>query len=53
MDVYHIVSWLGWTGNLMIAELLIYFTFKKATNTKKSTLINRGPTVAETADSLQ
>jgi uncharacterized membrane protein len=29
MDVYHIVSWLGWTGNLLVAELLIYFAFKK------------------------
>jgi len=29
MDVYHIVSWLGWTGNLLVAELIIYFMFKK------------------------
>lgn len=29
MDVYHIVSWLGWTGNLLIAEMLIAFTFKR------------------------
>ncbi len=29
MDVYHVVSWLGWTGNLLIAELLIIYTFKK------------------------
>jgi hypothetical protein len=29
MDVYHVVSWLGWTGNLLIAELLIYYTFRK------------------------
>jgi uncharacterized membrane protein len=29
MDVYHIVSWLGWTGNLLVAELTIYYTFKK------------------------
>ncbi|MFI5137754.1 MAG: DUF2306 domain-containing protein [Sphingobacteriales bacterium] len=29
MDVYHIVSWLGWGGNLLVAELLISFAFKK------------------------
>jgi uncharacterized membrane protein len=29
MDVYHVVSWLGWTGNLLVAELLIYFAFEK------------------------
>jgi len=29
MDVYHIVSWLGWGGNLLIAEVLIYFTISK------------------------
>jgi hypothetical protein len=23
MDVYHIVSWLGWTGNLLVAEIII------------------------------
>ncbi len=25
MDVYKVVSWLGWTGNLFIAELVIFF----------------------------
>jgi len=29
MDVYHVVSWLGWTGNLLVAEVIIYFTFIK------------------------
>ncbi|WP_448701041.1 DUF2306 domain-containing protein [Mucilaginibacter sp. AW1-3] len=29
MDVYHIVSWLGWVGNLLIAELYIYYTTRK------------------------
>ena len=29
MDVYHVVSWLGWAGNLLIVEAVIYFTFKK------------------------
>ena len=28
MDVYHIVSWLGWVGNLLIAEIIIYRTIK-------------------------
>lgn len=23
MDVYHVVSWLGWTGNLLVAEAII------------------------------
>ncbi|HVW95664.1 MAG TPA: DUF2306 domain-containing protein [Mucilaginibacter sp.] len=31
MDVYHIVSWLGWGGNLLIAEILIYYASKKNT----------------------
>lgn len=25
MDVYQVVAWLGWLGNLLIAELLIYY----------------------------
>ena len=29
MDVYHVVSWLGWMGNLLIAELIIYFAIMK------------------------
>jgi uncharacterized membrane protein len=29
MDVYHVISWLGWTGNLLIAELIIYFVLNK------------------------
>jgi hypothetical protein len=29
MDVYHIVSWLGWVGNLTVAELYIYFMIVK------------------------
>ncbi|HWZ03945.1 MAG TPA: DUF2306 domain-containing protein [Mucilaginibacter sp.] len=37
MDVYHVVSWLGWTGNLLIAELIIYFSFRKL----KSRVANR------------
>jgi len=53
MDVYHIVSWLGWTGNLLMAEILIYFTFKKATNTKKNIKLNLSKDAPETADSFQ
>ena len=30
MDVYRIVAWLGWVGNLLIAEMIIYKTNKKA-----------------------
>jgi hypothetical protein len=37
MDVYHIISWLGWTGNLLIAELIIYFTLKK----QRSRVLNK------------
>jgi uncharacterized membrane protein len=34
MDVYHVISWLGWTGNLLVAELIIYFVLnKKRANT--------------------
>jgi uncharacterized membrane protein len=33
MDVYHIVSWLGWGGNLLVSEGIIYFTFKKQKST--------------------
>ncbi|WP_425562939.1 DUF2306 domain-containing protein [Mucilaginibacter gynuensis] len=29
MDVYRVVAWLGWTGNLLVAELIIYFIFSK------------------------
>jgi uncharacterized membrane protein len=29
MDVYHVVSWLGWTGNWLIAELLIFFVLSR------------------------
>jgi len=29
MDVYHVVSWLGWVGNLLIAELYIYYRISK------------------------
>lgn len=32
MDVYHVVSWLGWVGNLLIAEILIYYALKKKRN---------------------
>lgn len=30
MDVYKVVAWLGWTGNLIIAELLIYYVLRKS-----------------------
>ena len=31
MDAYQIVAWLGWTGNLLIAELLIYsWTYRRS-----------------------
>lgn len=29
MDVYHIVSWLGWAGNLLVAEMIIRTRFNK------------------------
>ncbi|TDO22599.1 DUF2306 domain-containing protein [Pedobacter duraquae] len=30
MDAYQIVAWLGWTGNLLVAELLIYsWTYRR------------------------
>jgi len=29
MDVYHVVSWLGWVGNLLIVELYIYYNINK------------------------
>jgi uncharacterized membrane protein len=29
MDVYRIVAWLGWTGNLLVAELLIRYYYRK------------------------
>jgi hypothetical protein len=43
MDVYHVVSWLGWTGNLLVAELVIYFAFTKH---KGSTLNEPAPVSA-------
>lgn len=36
MDVYKLVAWLGWTGNLAIAELIIFYTL-----TSKVTLRRR------------
>ncbi len=36
MDVYHVVSWLGWIGNLLIAELLIYFTIRNYKSLKSA-----------------
>lgn len=32
MDTYRIVSWLGWTFNLLLAEILIIYLFKKKIN---------------------
>jgi hypothetical protein len=32
MDTYRIVSWLGWTFNLLLAELLILYLYKKKIN---------------------
>jgi uncharacterized membrane protein len=29
MDVYQVVAWLGWVGNLLIAEVVIYYLFNK------------------------
>ena len=29
MDVYQIVAWLGWVLNLILAEILIYYIYKK------------------------
>jgi uncharacterized membrane protein len=28
MDVYQVVAWLGWVGNLMIAEVVIYYFYR-------------------------
>lgn len=53
MDVYHIVSWLGWTGNLLIAELIIYFSFKMVTNNKVGRTINSGAEMVEMVDTFQ
>jgi len=38
MDVYHVVSWLGWGGNLLIAEFLIYYTFRKSFKSRVESL---------------
>lgn len=32
MDAYRMVAWLGWTFNLLIAEILILYLFKKKLN---------------------
>jgi uncharacterized membrane protein len=29
MDVYQVVAWLGWVGNLIVAEIMIYYLFTK------------------------
>jgi uncharacterized membrane protein len=29
MDVYQVVAWLGWAGNLLIAEIMIHYLFPK------------------------
>ena len=29
MDTYRIVSWLGWVFNLIIAEIIIFYLFRK------------------------
>lgn len=36
MDTYRIVSWLGWTFNLLLAEILIIYLFKKKINGTKT-----------------
>jgi len=36
MDAYHIVSWLGWGGNLLIAEAIIYFTLKPKSSASRA-----------------
>jgi uncharacterized membrane protein len=28
MDVYQVVAWLGWVGNLLIAEIFIYYIYR-------------------------
>lgn len=28
MDVYQVVAWLGWVGNLIVAELMIYYIYR-------------------------
>ena len=40
MDVYHVVSWLGWVGNLLIAEIVIYYNFRKIYSKKLLTQTN-------------
>lgn len=32
MDIYRVVAWLGWGGNLLIAEVLIIFILRKKTH---------------------
>jgi uncharacterized membrane protein len=34
MDVYQVVAWLAWVGNLLIAELLIYFVLNHSERNK-------------------
>jgi uncharacterized membrane protein len=36
MDVYRVVAWLGWVGNLGVAEYIIYRIKKKSTVKKRS-----------------
>ncbi len=35
MDVYRVVAWLGWGGNLLIAEVLIFFVLRKGMQLKR------------------
>lgn len=39
MDAYRIVAWLGWVGNLLIAEWLIYLYIRKAHSNSPNRLI--------------
>ncbi|TDQ11417.1 putative membrane protein DUF2306 [Pedobacter metabolipauper] len=39
MDLYQLVAWLGWTGNLVIAEVFIYFTIGRLYRKRKSIVI--------------
>jgi len=40
MDVYRVVAWLGWGGNLLVAELLIFFVLRKGTGVKRRSAVS-------------
>ncbi|WP_118975519.1 DUF2306 domain-containing protein [Taibaiella koreensis] len=38
MEVYRLVAWLGWVGNLLVAEWIIYYSFRKSKSEIKKNL---------------